>query len=159
MPESFQSLRVSLLSQKGVWGLATCRSKASKQARLVERKVCLFEIKQAGRGDMSVQRPIHCAAPPCLPLPRHWWWGKSFYRQKKGAVAETAQSALTVIFTLVISGLTSITLAALGTVNLQFQGPFVRISLRPVLRIVAASVVGTVWSSCSNFSHLGFQYL
>ena len=44
MPESFQSLRVSFLSQKGVWGLATRCSKARKQARLVERKVCLFEI-------------------------------------------------------------------------------------------------------------------
>ena len=33
--------------------------------------------------------------------------------------------------------------------NLQLQGPFVPISLRPVLGIVAASVVGTVWSSCS----------
>ena len=34
-------------------------------------------------------------------------------------------------------------------VNLQFQGPLVPISLRPVLRIVAAYVVGTVWSLCS----------
>ena len=68
MPESFQSVRVSLLSQKGVWGLATRRSKASKQARLEERKVCLFGIKQAGRGHMSVQRPIQCATSPCPPL-------------------------------------------------------------------------------------------
>ena len=36
-----------------------------------------------------------------------------------------------------------------GPVNLQFQGPFVPISLRPVLRIVAARVLGTVWSSYS----------
>ena len=35
------------------------------------------------------------------------------------------QSALTVIFKLVISGLTSIILIVLGTVNLQFQGKFV----------------------------------
>ena len=40
-------------------------------------------------------------------------------------------------------------MVVLGTVNLQFQGYFVSISLRPVLRIVAASVVGTVWSSSS----------
>ena len=32
-----------------------------------------------------------------------------------------------------------------GTVNLQFQGWFVSISLRPVLRIVTAYVMATVW--------------
>ena len=58
-------------------------------------------------------------------------------------------SVLTVILKLVIGGLTSIILIALGTVNLQFQGPFVPISLSPVLRTVAACVVGTVWSSWS----------
>ena len=52
--------------------------------------------------------------------------------------AETAQSSLTVIFNLVPSGLTSIILIVLGTVNLQFQGSFVSISLRSILRIVAA---------------------
>ena len=51
--------------------------------------------------------------------------GQSFYRQEEGPRAETAQSALTVIFKLVISGLTSIILIVLGTVNLQFQGKFV----------------------------------
>ena len=35
--------------------------------------------------------------------------------------AETAQSSLTVIFRLVISGLTSIIMMVLGTVNLQFR--------------------------------------
>ena len=52
--------------------------------------------------------------------------------------------ALIVVFKLVISGLTSVILIVLGTVNLQFQGPFVPISLWPVLRIVAAHVLGTV---------------
>ena len=37
----------------------------------------------------------------------------------------------------------------LGTVPLWFQGPRVPISLRPVLRIVAVYVMGTVWSPCS----------
>ena len=58
--------------------------------------------------------------------------------------AETAQSALTVIFRLVFGGLTGVILLVLGTLNLQFRGPFVPVSLRPVLEIVAASVVGTV---------------
>ena len=34
-------------------------------------------------------------------------------------------------------------------VNLQFQGQFVSVCLRPVLRIVAAYVMATVWSSVS----------
>ena len=58
-------------------------------------------------------------------------------------------SQLTITFKLVITGLTSLFLVALSTVNLQFQGPFVPISLWSVLRIMAAYVLGTVWSSCS----------
>ena len=54
---------------------------------------------------------------------------------------------LTVIFKLVISGLTSIILVVLSIVILQ--GPFVPISLWLILRIVAALVLRTVWSSCS----------
>ena len=67
----------------------------------------------------------------------------------RGLHAETAQSALTVILKLVIGSLASVILIVLGTVNLQFQGRFVPISLRPVLRIVAAYVLAKVWSSCS----------
>ena len=66
--------------------------------------------------------------------------------------AETAQSSLTVIFKLAISGLTSIILVVLGTVDLQFQGPFAPTSSWPVLRIVAAHV----WSSVVNFFTLVF---
>ena len=62
---------------------------------------------------------------------------------------ETAESALIVIFKLVIGGLTSAILIVLGTVNLQFQGPSVAISLRPVPGTVAAHVLGTGWSACN----------
>ena len=78
--------------------------------------------------------------------------GESFYEQSVcvgGLHAEMAQSTLTVIFKLLISGLANIILIVLGTVNLQFQGPFVPISLWSGLRIVAAHVLDTVWSSCS----------
>ena len=57
------------------------------------------------------------------------------------------QSALTVNFKLVTRDLTSTILVVLGTVSLQFQGQFVSMSLRPVLRIVAAYGMGTVWSA------------
>ena len=45
---------------------------------------------------------------------------------------------------LVISGLTSIILVVLGTVNLQLWCVLVPISLWSILRIVAAQVLGTV---------------
>ena len=67
----------------------------------------------------------------------------------RGLRAEKAQSALMVIFWLVISGLTGIMLVVLGTVNLQFQGPLVLISLWPVLGTVRAHVLGAVWPPCS----------
>ena len=54
------------------------------------------------------------------------------------ATAETAPSSLAVILTSVISGLISVILGVLGTVNHQFQGSFVSISLRSILRILAA---------------------
>ena len=59
------------------------------------------------------------------------------------------ESALTVILKLVIGGLTSVILIVLSKINLQFQGCVFPISLRPVLRNVAAYVMATVWSSCS----------
>ena len=72
----------------------------------------------------------------------------SFNRLREGAT-RINMSALIVILKLVISGLTSVILLILGTVNLQFQHQFVSISLRPVLRIVAAYLMTTVWSSGS----------
>ena len=98
-------------------GPAAHHLKADKQARLVERKVCL--ISDAGI----------------------WGWGW-------GATCRNS-TVMSVILELVSGGLTHVILIVLGIVNLQFQGPIVSISLRPVLRIVAADVMGTVWSSCS----------
>ena len=66
--------------------------------------------------------------------------------------AVTVHSSLPVIFRLVVGGLTSVILVVLGIVNLQLQGPFVPISLKSLLGIVAVYVLGTVWSSCSYFS-------
>ena len=76
--------------------------------------------------------------------------GESFYRCREGLHAETAQAALAVVLKLVIGGLTSVILIGLSTVNFQFQGRFVLISLRLILGIVAAHVTATVWSSCSS---------
>ena len=64
----------------------------------------------------SVQRP----APPGATS-----GARAFIDRRRELHAETAQSALTVIFKLIISGLTSIILIILSTVNLQFYGWFV----------------------------------
>ena len=63
--------------------------------------------------------------------------------------AETSQSALTIILKLVISGLISVIFIVLSTVNLQFQGWFVPISLRPAFTILAAYVMAIARLSCS----------
>ena len=105
----------SSLVTKSVWDPAAHLSKANKQAKLMEGKVCF--ILDASN------------------------WGLGGYMQKQHS------TFLTVIFKLVISGLTNIILVVLGTVILQ--GPFVPISLWLILRIVAALVLRTVWSSCS----------
>ena len=85
-------------------GQAAHCSKANKEARLVEKKVCfiLDTGNQGGRADIC---PKADSLPPTLQLV-----GKNFYSLRKGLHAETAQSVLTVILELVISGLTSVIL-------------------------------------------------
>ena len=126
---------------KSVWIWLLTAQKPITQARLAERKVCF--ISNAGswrKGRVADICPKADSPPPGNQ------WGKSSYRQSGGGglYAETAQLALTVILKLVISGQTSIILIVLSMVNLQFQGQFVPISLRPVLGIVAAYVIATV---------------
>ena len=94
---------------------------------------------------MGTQRVVDICPKADFPSPGNQW-GMNFYRQKSG-LGDYMQN-LTVIFRLVIGGLTGIILVVLGTVNFQFQSPFVPLSLWSVLGIVAAHVLGTVWSPC-----------
>ena len=73
---------------------------------------------------------------------------QNFYRLGLGIHAEQ-QSQLDSHLQIVTGGLTSVFLTVLGEVNLQLQGPFVPISLRPVLGFVAAYVLCTIFSSYS----------
>ena len=99
--------------QKEFLGLAAWYSKANKQDRLVER----------GGG-----RVADICPKANSPHPLHENGVRAFIdRGGRWLHAERAQSSLTVIFNLVTSGLTSIILIVLGTVNLQFQGSFVSI--------------------------------
>ena len=141
-----------LLKGMCVWVPAAHCSKANKQARLVERKV--WFISGAGNCGGRVADICPKADSPRFTCPDKQGVGgggsDSINRVRdQGLHAETAQSSLTVVFKLVISGLTSIILIVLGTVSLQFQSPFVPISLQSVLGTVAAHVLGTLCSACS----------
>ena len=62
--------------------------------------------------------------------------------RKRGLQEEPTRSALTIILKLVMHD----HLDYCTEVNLQFQGQFILISLRPVLRIATVYVMATVWS-------------
>ena len=93
--------------------------------------------------------PAAGSHPPSTPTPQQAGGEESFYKEWWWEGVLHAETSLTVIFKFVITSLSSSTSTVLGAVNLQLQGLFVPISLRPVLGIVAAHVLGTVWSSCS----------
>ena len=82
------------------------------------------------------------------PLPTDNQWAKSFYGQREGAPCRNSTVSSDSHFEIVFGRLASVTVIVLSTVNLQFHGQFVPVSLRPILRIVAAHVTATVWSSC-----------
>ena len=107
-------------------GPAAGHSKVNKQARLVERKVRF--ISDAGnwgsaREQTSVQRQLATRG------------ARDFIDWRRGLHVDPAQSALLVIFKFILDGLTSVISIVLGTVSLQFQGPFVPISLRSILEL------------------------
>ena len=121
-----------------------CSLPKSQQTGQAGGKESLLYFRCQQRGgpsgeQTSVQRPTLPTANKAE--------GESFYRrgvgvggymQKQAAISDSH-------LPLLISGLSSITLVVLGAVNLQFQGPFVLISLCPILGIVAALIMGTVW--------------
>ena len=141
-----------MLPKEVWWDPATATQKPHKYPRLVERKVCFIsgDSNRGGEGWWtSVQRPLYP------------WQARdeSFYGQNWGGGATCRNS--TVIsnghLQLVISGLPNVILFVLGTP--WNNGPFVPISLQSVLRIVAAHVLGSAWSSCRELLFLGFQHM
>ena len=113
--------------------MAAHHPKVNKQANKQERKVCFIsDARNWGQGHVC----------PKANSPRDNQQARVFIDRQRGLHAESVQSALTVIFKLVMDGLTRVILVVLGAVNLQFQGQFVSISLRPILGIVAAYVMG-----------------
>ena len=120
---------------------------------VTESGVCLLAtqkpIKRHVGGKENLPRGGRTPVQRPTPHPTDNQGARAFIDGGRGLHAETAQSALRVVLKLVIGGLTSVILIVLSTVSLQFQDWFVPIALRPVLGIVAAYVMVTVWSSCS----------
>ena len=110
---------ISFFLQK--WGPAACHSKASKETRMVERKVCFISDASSWVGGGGVGH-----------LFKDWLLTLIISGQDdggRGLHTEIAQWGLVVNLKLVVSGLISITLiilstVKLSTVNLQFHGQF-----------------------------------
>ena len=75
-----RKIQEALLLQKGVWSLAACHSRANKQARLVERKVCFISdignCGWVGRGRLDIRPKVNS---PTLATSG----ARAFYRQKQ----------------------------------------------------------------------------
>ena len=128
------------------WDPATRCSKATEEARLVERKVCfILDAGNLGRG-----------TPVQKPTPPNWQSGaRAFIDGGRGLHAGPAQAALAGFLSLSIGGLTSVILIVLGTV-----GRFVPIPLRPVLELWQLMSWLQSGHRVVNFSTwCGFQYL
>ena len=131
---SSYAAKSSVVSSKG----AACHSKAGKRPGWWIGKFTLFWM------------PATCMSKGWHPLPTPPTANEQELLERgRGLHAETAQSAQTVNLKLIISGLTSVIVIALGTVSLQFQDQFVSISLRQILGTVAARIVIAVQSLCS----------
>ena len=107
------------------WGSAACHSKAKKRPDWWKEVCFILDASNLRVRVLSVQR---------LTPTTNNQWVRAIVDRRRRLHAKTTQSALTVIFKLVISGLISVMLVVLGTVNLLLQDQFVSISLRPVLK-------------------------
>lgn len=126
-----------IVIQSRVWLLAAQKSIKRSQ---IGRKEGLLYFDSSSQSGEDI-----CLKADSVPQSGTW----IFKDRGRGLHAETTQSAVTVILKLVINDLTSIILIVFGTVNFQFPGQGVSMSLRPILGLVAAYVTATVWPSCS----------
>ena len=102
------------------WGLALSHSKAIKEARLVEEKICFILDASHQRGWGEVDSSSKAEEPPTASV-------EEFYRQRKGL-----QHSQLWLSSWNWSSVISIVSGS------QFQNQFVCISLRLIIRIVVA---------------------
>ena len=128
------------------WDLAARCSKANKEARLVERKVCFIsDVGNQRRWSALLPKTTPFPAetiPKTTPFPAETISGQDLLKAEGGGYTQKQRGQLQQSpWILSSGGLTSIILIVLSTVNTQFQGPFVAISLRLIFRIMAAYVM------------------
>ena len=124
-----------------VWGLAAHCLKASIQGRLVEKKVCFISYASNWQEQWqpSVQRPTF------TPMTSRRW---EFYRQSGRGV--TCRNS-TVIFKLVMSGLTSVILVTFNSVqSLSHVQLFVPSGLQDTRLPCPSPTPGTCSNSCPS---------
>ena len=129
-----------LVTESRVWVL-TARKPVKKQEWWKE-KFAFFQTTRVVVGEETHVCPKADSAYPQQS------GDKSFYRQREGATGRNS-TVSPITLKLVIGSLTRVILIILSTINLQLQGQFVSIFLPLILGIVAASIVVTVWSSCT----------
>ena len=114
-----------------VWNVAACCSKAKKKRGQYGGKESLLYFRCWQFGERVADICSKADSPPWQAV------GESFYRQSQGWGATCRNSSVisNSHLQLVISGLTSIILVVLRTVNLQFCCVLVPISLRSVLKL------------------------
>ena len=78
-----------------------------------------------------------------------WQSGRKSFSRQRGPHAETAVSSDSHLEIGHVVVWPASSWLLLNTIILQFQGQFISISLRQILRIVAAYVMATVWLFCS----------
>ena len=120
-------------------GLDARPSRVKKQARLVERKVCF--ISDAGNWGWGVEGGWWTSVQRLTPPAGKQWVRAFIDRVGIGVTCRNSTVPSNSHLQLVIRGLISTMLVALGTVNLLFW-----VHLFPFL---CSSSPGTVWSLCS----------
>ena len=113
------------------WGPAAGCSKANKEARLVERKVCFVLDAGKGRGGVVGCGVGRLSEGWLSRTANRWTWAS--VDRGRGHVWKRHSQLWQPSWNWSCSGLTSVVVIILSTVNLQFQGWLVPISLRPVL--------------------------
>ena len=128
-------IKAQLIYCNQKWNLDACCLKTNQEAALVEN-LLYFCCWQLGRG----------RADTCPKASPHHWQsvGNGFYRPRKRVTYKNSMVSSDSHFQIGHQHR-----FGWGTVSLHYQGLIVSMSLKPVLRIVAAYGMGMVWSSCS----------
>ena len=128
------------------------KKESNTERQVLDRRKCCFIEEASNSGEKLDSCPkeptLHCQSGGRVLKAEF----QGVHRLGQGAMCRNNTVSSNTHLEIGHGGLISVILIVLSTVNLQVQGWFVPISLRPVLGIMqdgAAYVMATVWSSCS----------